>query len=73
MEKIYCENCKFFKHLSSIYNTHIVRQCNHPSNIEVCDHAIYKKSEPKFSCHTLNSSNNCKNYSRKWWKFWVKK
>ena len=24
------------------------------------------------SCRVINANNDCKNYQRKWWKFWVK-
>ena len=59
--KIYCFNCRNV----CPYTAGCYKKKTKESN------ALYK-SETLGSCRVINANNDCKNYQRKWWKFWVK-
>ena len=57
--KVYCENCKYFKETNNYFlgcGGFIDRYCKFYS----------------IDCEKINRNNNCLYYKRKWWKFWVK-
>jgi hypothetical protein len=70
--KVYCINCKYCKfHCDDIYSF-IGYVCYHPDNTIITEDAIETIIEyPSIREHKLNKNNSCKNYKRKWWKFWI--
>ncbi len=67
MSKVYCIDCKYSK-----YDFYSDIGCWHHTNLKEYDSAIHRGMSPIKYTRTLNKDNNCKNYKRKWYKFWVK-
>lgn len=69
--KVYCRHCKHVDWWNTFYRQPI---CFHPSNIMWLSSA-YREIEGYKICHyleELNSKNDCKNYKKSWYRFWVK-
>lgn len=63
MPKVYCCNCKYYREHFKEDFCEKSKTIN-PSAIRL--EYIY------LSCEHVNKNNDCPNYKRKWWKFWVK-
>lgn len=75
MKKVYCSNCKFFYRVSTyliIANWPKRFLCRHKSNIKIRDTYLKRSIIVKKSPDILNKDNNCLDYVKCWWKFWVK-
>jgi len=76
MKKVYCNTCKYYWNsirlllMTGNYpqNPH---KCEHKTNLKTKFNAINNLYYYKKSADELNKSNNCKNYKRSWYKFWV--
>jgi hypothetical protein len=64
--KVYCENCKWLK-------TTVARNlnCFHPKNIEIDDTALSQRKYAKEDYDDKNYNNDCKDYTQKWYIFWI--
>jgi len=77
MKKIYCNNCKYYwnsSHLllmSSIY-PQSPHKCGHKTNLKTKFNAINNLYYYKKYADEINKKNDCKNYKKSWYKFWVK-
>jgi hypothetical protein len=47
-------------------------ECGHPSNLATIDTPICQFTKPISNPEYINKDNNCKNYNRSWWRFWIK-
>lgn len=65
--EVYCYNCEHFKEFT--YNFNDPGRCFHDSNTYYNFKGnICFKEDPS----ELNKNKNCKNYRKKWYKFWIK-
>lgn len=78
IKKVYCHNCKYFKTYSSLINprmigdyvyrdrkTYVMCLKNNPIGKLLPD---VNYNDPTYK----NKNLDCKDYKRKWWKFWIK-
>ena len=67
MNKVYCNNCKYYKKYKGAGP---LKSCapNFHRNFSKCYEYYAMKEGAKWH----NENNDCKNYTRKWWKFWIK-
>ena len=74
MNKIYCKNCKYFRQRG--------RSAYHRWDKDFPFCKVHKKKVHTFGKikteyggfpNIMNENNDCKNYKRKWWKFWLRK
>lgn len=73
LNKVYCINCKFHKDISISYGyIPSPDRCMHLSQLVKCNSAVKECYRLSHCCASLNKNNDCKNYVRKWYKFWVK-
>ena len=68
--KVYCGNCKWFH--GGFGALGVGHNCCSPSNIQIKHNYETSWSQIKKQAKEINVNNKCKNYNRKWWKFWVK-
>jgi hypothetical protein len=66
MKKVYCCNCKYY--------TLWTIDCLHKTNADLYRDNVTGETRYRIweFPSSLNSNGECKNYERKWWKFWVK-
>ena len=72
--KIFCINCKYY-HYNNAYSIEDRHRCVRREEIETTDDlyrpgktCLYKSND---SCKCKNKDNDCIQYRRKWWKFWI--
>ena len=58
--KIYCKNCRYLGF--DYFGFHI---CLNQYSVDYYGKKWYVE------CCSKNENNNCKDYKRKWWKFWI--
>ena len=63
---VYCENCKWF------YDGDYYRNCFAPNNKIYYDTPSKRTYNLEQSYIDKNYTNNCTDYKRVWWKFWIK-
>lgn len=73
----YYENCKYYWNATFhcagyYYRPEHYHHCYHPLNIDTLDTAISRKASFLNYADEINKDNHCKNYKRKWYKFWIK-
>jgi hypothetical protein len=69
--KVYCSNCKYLgSYEGEMGEFHYL--CYHPSNIISVFNAIHIWTELIHKPEVKNKKNNCYNYKRLWYKFWIK-
>jgi hypothetical protein len=67
-ERIYCGDCKNIKTLEDGWGG-VHYRCKAEKTLEWdAIHKWWRLSE----CEKRNKDNNCSDYKRKWWKFWLK-
>lgn len=71
-KKVYCDNCKYYRYITSDGWGPSLEYCKHLSN-KFIEHN-YDNKEIKYKRHPSkkNEDNKCKSYKRSWWRFWVK-
>jgi len=77
MKKVYCKDCKYF--MSRVIRQPIdlneKRTIFDGCKLEIEDYGHYRK--PYIKCRNYpwskNANNDCPDYKRKWWKFWLYK
>ena len=67
--KKYCRNCKYYK---SYYSWDIFCIFWKPVTCFPCDEEGLKHVTPWYDCEEHNKDNDCIDYKKKWWRFWVK-
>jgi C4-type Zn-finger protein len=71
--KVFCINCKYHKtdiHYVQKFNANVIfHNCIHP---DVIDSSPVKVQPKNIYLNGLNLNNDCKNYKRKCYKFWIK-
>lgn len=76
--RIYCNDCKWSRRLGYVVYGKVVygkwceRECRHKSNWGLAYSPTKKYYKRREAICVLNMENNCKNYKRRWWKFWIK-
>lgn len=77
MKKIYCKNCKWFKMRTGKTNFRGFRN----EIYTILEEAVCLYDSPTgivgygkryINANKRNKNNDCPDYQRKWWKFWVK-
>jgi hypothetical protein len=73
---VYCSNCKWYNNIFYCWRHLIVSpdcdSCFHFTNIDIKSDYKEKYIKVITAAEILNLNNDCKNYKRKWYKFWVK-
>jgi hypothetical protein len=76
LPRVYCEHCKYYYNKNSehflIYITEKPHQCGHPDNLVKKDDPIRPRIICRQYADRINRYNNCRNYKRIWYKFWIK-
>jgi hypothetical protein len=70
--KVYCKDCKYYNIVQNRVRTcppkyTFVDKCCQPIMENYSGVKVYNIFNPK----EKNKNNDCKNYKRKWWKFWI--
>jgi len=70
MKKVYCEDCKYYILTRDAWKIKNWPECKFTKEEE----STFEKVKTVFgmSPSTKNEKNDCPDYRRKWWKFWVK-
>ncbi len=65
---ISCTNCKYFSEVSvsAMGMGYYYNSCTNPRTPRINNINIRQEA------HHINKNHDCKEYERKWWKFWVK-
>lgn len=74
IRKVYCKNCKhcflIYNYISVLYgNVEYKCKANQRLEIDFYGNKMYTNTE---DCLLKNINQDCLNYERKWYKFWVK-
>lgn len=66
--KVYCKNCKWFETYTEDMG---LWKCSREKRIEYVDGPLEKSINYHYrEPFSVNRSNDCKDYERKWWKIW---
>jgi len=71
MLKFYCINCKWSTEWEGAMGGH-GWLCDNPDNLDHYDTAIQPACRYRQKPEVINEKNDCMNYKRSSWKFWVK-
>jgi len=64
-DKVYCSDCKY------LYHAEYSWLCVYKDNIIWTDHPVHKRQWDVVREGLARNTNcDCKDYKRKWWKFW---
>ena len=67
--KVYCDNCRSMKEMFDAFGGVYFHCRKHKTK--------HRDAVSKWStfgdCEDFNENNDCSDYQRKWWKFWIKK
>lgn len=73
MSKVYCKNCKYYWNRAYQYIGYVpVSDVCLKKSIVYTDAIGDKRVKNIVDCTIVNKNNDCKDYKRKWYKFWVK-
>lgn len=72
--KVYCSDCKWQRDGCSSLVPSIVpylKICAHPARRKVENKYSHPRVTYRSECKDVNKNGECKDYERKWWKFWA--